>query len=117
MPHGHGGAGENPEEIHAFADTFLMDGKPLAKITGQGQDDKKAWATCSSQTKITKAEFNFTKDSGKWQERKWETLPAELSEDHLKCSLVIPDGISVYYFNVIDERGLYVSSEHVVVGK
>lgn len=33
MPHGHGGAGENPEVIHAFANWVLKDGPPLARVT------------------------------------------------------------------------------------
>ena len=32
-----GGAGENPEEIHAFADGFCIQGKPPAKVTGRGK--------------------------------------------------------------------------------
>ena len=39
MPHGHGPAGENPEEISVYADSFLRNGKPLAKITEHGIRD------------------------------------------------------------------------------
>ncbi|MCY3023980.1 MAG: acetylxylan esterase, partial [Planctomycetota bacterium] len=76
MPHGHGGPGENPPEIHAFADSLLRGGKPLAKITGQGSEGNKAWATYTCEVPVVKAELNFTKSSGAWPERKWETAPA-----------------------------------------
>ena len=36
MPHGHGGAGENPEEIRVFADSVLKKGTSLPVITGSG---------------------------------------------------------------------------------
>jgi hypothetical protein len=41
MPHAHGGAGENPEEIRVFADHLLGKGPPLARIRATG-------ASCSS---------------------------------------------------------------------
>jgi len=113
MPHGHGGAGENPEEILAFAEQICRGGKPLASITSFGAEGPIAWATYASEIPITKGEFNFTRDSGKWKDRKWETLPAKLDAANKKLSAEIPADAKVYYFNAIDERGLYVSSEHV----
>ena len=44
MPHGHGGPGENPAEILAFAESQLRRGQPLAKITGQGRDGDQVWS-------------------------------------------------------------------------
>ena len=41
MPHGHGGAGENPEEIRVFADSILKGGSPLPRITDQGREGTK----------------------------------------------------------------------------
>jgi dienelactone hydrolase len=112
MPHGHGGAGEKPPEIHAFAEQMLNGGKPLAKVTGQGVKDGQAWVTFTSGVPVTKAELCFTKASGKWQDRKWESAPATV--DAGKASAPLPDGATVYYINLIDERGLYVSGEHGV---
>jgi dienelactone hydrolase len=104
MPHGHGPAGEGPEEIRVFADHILKGGPPLARITGPN--------TFESATPIVKAELNFTKDTGAWQKRKWETIPSTLDAAQCKFSAAIPSGATVYYFNLVDERGCVVSSEH-----
>lgn len=112
MPHGHGGAGENPEEIRVFADSIVNGGTPLAKITGQGRESGKAWVKFESKAPVTGAELLYTKDTGKWQDRLWETAPAELDTAHQSVSAVLPDGATVYYFNLIDDRQCVVSSEH-----
>ncbi len=112
MPHGHGGAGENPAEIHTFAESLFNGGAPLTKILKQGRDGKNAWATFESKSPIAKVELNFTRDTGKWQQRKWETLPAVLDAKAGRASATLPEGVTVYYLNLIDERGLVVSAEH-----
>jgi dienelactone hydrolase len=111
MPHGHGGPGENPEEIHAFADSILMGGKPLARITGQGRDGTKVWATCEAAAPVVKAELMVTRDVGKWQDRNWEALPAAV-EPRGKVTATLPDGAAVWYLNLEDDRGCVVSTEH-----
>ncbi len=113
MPHGHGGAGENPEEIRVFADSVLQQGTPLAAITGTGCEGANVWATYSATTSVVKAELNFTKDSGGWQERKWESIPAGLAAD--RVSARVPEGTRVYYFNLFDQRDCVVSTEHVEI--
>ncbi|MDD4870241.1 MAG: acetylxylan esterase [Kiritimatiellae bacterium] len=115
MPHGHGAAGENPEEIHVFADNILKSDVPLACITKQGFDDGKAWVTFDSKRPIMKSELNFTKDTGIWQKRKWETIPADLDLAQHKVSITVPAGTTVFYLNLIDENKLAVSSEHVEI--
>lgn len=60
---------------------------------------------------MTKAEFNFTRDTGKWQDRKWESIPAKVTGDRATASL--PEGTRVYYLNLFDQRGCVVSTEHV----
>jgi dienelactone hydrolase len=113
MPHGHGAAGENPEEIRAFADHVLKKDVPLACITKQGFDDGKAWVTYGSQKPIAKAELNFTKDTGTWKTRKWETIPADLDTVQHKAIVSVPSDVTVFYLNLFDEQGLVVSSEHI----
>lgn len=109
MPHGHGGPGENPEEIRAFADHILKGGPALARITAQGR----AWVAFASASRIVKAELNYTRDSGVWQQRKWITLPATLDAAQNKASAALPAGVTVHYFNLVDEHGLVVSTEHI----
>lgn len=111
MPHGHGPAGEAPKEIWVYADSFLKGGEPLARITGQGREGSRVWATFRSKRPIVKAELNVTKDTGKWPDRRWEALPAAISGSRVTASL--PDGVRVYYVNLFDDRDCVVSTEHV----
>ncbi|MCZ7640463.1 MAG: acetylxylan esterase [Verrucomicrobia bacterium] len=113
MPHGHGGAGENPEEIRVFADSVLKAGTPLARITSSGRKGTSAWASYVSPVPIVRAELNITRDSGRWQDRRWEALPATLADGQVNAPL--PEGTRVYYFNLFDERDCVVSTEHEVV--
>jgi dienelactone hydrolase len=111
MAHAHGGPGEKPEEIHAFANAIFKGGAPLAKVTGQGVEKGEAWATFASKAPIVKAELSFTKDAGKWQARKWESVAAKIEKD--RVSAAVPDGARVFYLNLFDDRDLVVSTEHV----
>ncbi|MFA5189541.1 MAG: prolyl oligopeptidase family serine peptidase [Verrucomicrobiia bacterium] len=113
MPHGHGPAGEGPEEIRALADSILKKGKPLARITAQGRKGDETWATFESKTKIAKAELNFTKDTGVWQKRLWETTPVNLDPARRRVTAAVPAGATVFYLNLFDEQGLVVSTEHI----
>jgi dienelactone hydrolase len=113
MPHGHGAAGENPEEIHVFADQILRQGQPLASITDQGQSAEEAWATFKTDVAITKAELAFTRDLGKWQDRKWEQLPAEIDAKTGRVTAKIPADAKVFYLNLFDDRNCAVSTQHI----
>jgi dienelactone hydrolase len=112
MPHGHGVAGENPEEIHAFADNILTGGTPLATIAKQGRNGNTAWVEYAAKTPVTKAELHYTKATGKWQDRLWECAPATLDAKTNRASAEIPEGTTVYYINFTDEHDLVVSGEH-----
>jgi len=112
MPHGHH-AGWAPNEIEAFAESVLNAAPPLTRITGQGRADGTVWATFESVSPVVKAELNVTHDTGPWQKRKWEALPAQVEDG--KASAPLPAGTTVYYLNLTDERGLLVSTEHVEV--
>ena len=113
MPHGHGAAGENPEEIHVFVNQILRQGPPLATITAQGQSADEAWAAFKSEVPIAKAELTFTRDTGKWQDRKWEQIPAELDPSAGRVTAKIPADAKVFYLNLFDDRQCAVSTQHV----
>jgi dienelactone hydrolase len=112
MPHGHGEPGENPPEIQAMADTLLKSGVPLARIERTGRTGRTAWISFESPAPILKAELNYTTGSNPWQQREWMTLPADLAVNARRASAILPPGVTVYYFNLWDERNLVVSSEH-----
>jgi len=113
MPHGHGPAGENPEEIHFFANAILNNGKPLPKIVEQGFNSGEAWANFKADVAITKAELCFSRQSVRWQDREWETAPAELDASTSRVSAKVPDDATVFYLNLFDEHDCVVSTEHI----
>ena len=113
MPHGHGAAGENPEEIHVFANSLLRAGQPLAKVTEHGADGDVAWAVFESTSPIAKAELCVTRQSGRWQDREWESLSATIDPATSKVTAKIPSDATVFYLNLFDERNCAVSAPHV----
>lgn len=113
MPHGHGGPGENPAEIRAFADSVLGNGPPLPRITTCGVDRGTMWVEFEASSRVTGAELLYTCDSGPWQKRKWQAVAASLDQAKRRAEARIPDGAVVCYINLADERSLIVSSEHI----
>lgn len=115
MPHGHGGAGENAAELPIFADRWLKDGVGLATITGHGMDGRTAWAEYDSPFSV-RGDLLFTRDAGRWPDRKWESQGAQHDTAKRRVSATVPDGATAWYFNLTDFRGLIVSSEHQTSG-
>ena len=114
MPHGHE-PGENVPEIYAFADQYLKAALPLASIREQQRTGRLVVLEYRSTTPVMRAELNFTQDSGDWEHRKWQTVPADLDQGKNKVTVTLPEGVTVYYLNLIDDRGLIVSSQHEVL--
>lgn len=112
MRHGHG-AGWRPSEIYAFADSIVKDGLPLPKLTQPKITADQVTASFSSAAKVTQSQLLYTRDTGLWPERKWETAPAMMSDSMI--SATVPAGASVVFFNLSDERNLMVSSEFVQI--
>ena len=113
MPHGHGDAGEAPEETFTFADTFLKGGDPMAEITGQGREGSEVWCEFTCAVPVVRAELNTTRDTGSWPGRAWLASEANLTDGRVTAAL--PEGTTVYYINLFDERDLCVSTEHVEI--
>ena len=116
MPHGHE-PGETPAEIHVFAEHHLKSGAPPAQVRQQGRKSRRVWVKYKSQSPIVRAELNYTLDSGVWEKRRWESAAAAVDAAHSTAAATLPEGTAVYYFNLIDERGIVVSSEHEVSGR
>ena len=112
MPHGHP-QGALPEEIHAYANSLLMRGAKAPKITRANTRGDRVEVRFAGGRAVTKAELNYTKDAGRWQDRKWETTPAELSGGK-RASAALPAGATAYYLNLFDAEGRVVSSEYVI---
>jgi len=104
MKHSHPD-GAKPEEIFSYASGKRM------KIRKQGIHGQEAWLDYAKDLKPVKAELCFTKDTGRWQDRKWETIVARI-EGHRALG-TIPSGATVAYLNLVDGAGLIVSGEHL----
>lgn len=113
MPHGHGAAGENPEEIRVFADSLLMGKKPLPLVKGLSRQGNRLTALFASEVPVVRAELCFTKSTGRWQDREWLTSPAVISSESGKVEAELPSGAVVAYLNLFDERDCVVSSRHL----
>ena len=109
MPHSHED-GERPEEIFAFADHLLRSMPPLATVQSPSQRGELVWLSYTAQVPIAKADFNYTTDRGEWKDRHWITVIAESQSPHT-FQAKLPLGVTAYYFNIIDEHGLTVSSD------
>jgi dienelactone hydrolase len=112
MPHGHGGPGENPPEILAFAEEQFGRGRPMTRIVAQGRDGRQAWAQFVATTPLERAELSYTCQSGNWRDRKWETASAAIDLAANRVTAQLPEGVTVYYLSLIDQRNLRVSTEH-----
>ncbi|MFN7921557.1 MAG: acetylxylan esterase [Bryobacteraceae bacterium] len=113
MKHSHPD-GAVPEEIHAYADAMLKKGEPLGRVAAQGMASGRMWVKYAGGRAPAKAELEYTADTGKWQDRKWETVPGEIDGKTHRASARVPAGAKAYYLNLFDESGRVVSSEHVV---
>ena len=116
MPHGHGAAGENPAEILAFADSMTRGARPLPAFTRVVCEGRTVSAAFNANgRRVAKAELNTTTHTGKWQERVWQAAPVTINgnasgEGTLGAEL--PEGTTVWFFNLFTDDGLCVSSQH-----
>ena len=104
---------DGDRQIYAFADSIVKDGVPLPKLTQPKIAGDQVTVSFSSASKVAQAELLYTRDTGLWPQRKWETAPAKTSASEV--SAIVPDGATVLFFNLTDERGLLVSSEFIQI--
>ena len=109
MAHGHQ-AGWEPREIDMFADHFFRGAPALPAVSRMRRDGNRVCATVVSDRPIAKGHLLYTADAGRWQERKWHQIPADLEDRSVAATL--PDPATVSFLAVEDDRGAYVSSPH-----
>ncbi len=107
-PHGHI---FSFREVDAFIDSHVMGGKALPKLGAMKTSDGIVRVNVSSPSPVTKAELDYTTDSGPWQKRVWKRVPAEVNGKTVSVPLPRERPL-VYYILVTDERGLSVSTPH-----
>ena len=120
MPHGHGAAGENPAEILAFADSVTRGGQPLPAFTRAAREGRTVRAAFIANGRaVARAELNSTTHTGRWQERVWQAGSVALNRGESGTGTLeaeLPEGSTVWYFNLFTDDGLCVSSQHEELG-
>jgi len=112
MPHGQGD-GAWPEEIRIFADHHLRGCAPLADIAPPTVTDGRVAAACRSEVIPREMRLLYTRDDGPWLERAWHVAPAERDWPLTRITAVVPDGARMCFVNLVDARGMTVSSEYI----
>ena len=112
MPHGHE-AGWAPNEIGTFADSVLSGGAPLARITDVQVSDSDIEVSYEAVRPIVKAELCYTRATGFWSDRKYNSVPLDIDHDSARLVAEIPASATVIFVNLCDDRGCLVSTEHV----
>ena len=108
LPHGHIWTFG---EVDAFVDSVLLESKPLPQLGPMKIKNIQALAAVSSPVAISKAELHYTNDTGEWQKRHWEILPATVTGGKVVAPLPAKRPVT-FFLGVTDERGLRVSTEH-----
>ena len=108
LPHGHIWTFN---EVDVFVDSVLRGGPPLPRLEQPKIDGDRVSVKVISPVPVKEAALHYTTDSGEWQKRHWQTLPAELKDNTIIARLPGQRPL-VWYLAVTDERGLRVSTEH-----
>ncbi len=104
----------NQKEIFAFADAITGKGRPLPDIGKAVIADGYASAGISGDGDLRVSRFTamlvYTMDTCGWQNRKWQSVPAEVKAN--RVSQKLPPETTAFYFNVTDQEGLTFSSAY-----
>ena len=106
---GHGHIWTFPE-VDAFINSHVNKGAPLLKIGPTEVAGDKATAIISGPGRAVKVQLDYA-DA---KERVWNSIPAEVNGKSVTANLPALRPI-IFYFNVMDERGLSISNPHVIV--
>jgi len=111
MAHGHGGAGENPAEIHGFMNHYLCGQTAYPVLAECRCANGRLAATYMHTVGEIHAEILFTHDRNNWPDRNWDVLPAQIDTATHTISAAIPDGASACFLNLYDSRNCAVSTD------
>jgi dienelactone hydrolase len=108
LPHGHIWTFD---EVDVFVDSVLRGGIPLPRLGRMEIHGDRVSAEVISPVPIKHAALRYTTDTGEWQKRRWQTVPAKLMGHTVSARLPGQHPL-VCFLSVTDERGLRVSTEH-----
>ena len=102
---------EAPQLWNVVEEMAIAGGIPLPRLGRMEIHGDRVSAKVISPVPIKQAALHFTADTGEWQKRRWQTVPAELKDNTLSAPLPEQRPLACY-LAVIDERGLRLSTEH-----
>ena len=108
-PHGH--IWTFPE-VDAFAASVLRREPSLVTLSAPKIEGGKLVARLDRVTGFKEMSLCYTTNSGPWQQRKWQTIPARVEGGRLTGELPATRPL-VAFLAVKDDAGCHVSSEHV----
>ncbi len=108
LPHGHIWT---YAEVDHFVDSLLRSGPPLPRLSAPAIQGTLVTANVDSSSPLKQASLLYTTGTGAWQQRRWETVPAEIKGQYILAHLPTQRPLT-WYLLATDERGLRVSTEH-----
>jgi len=108
LPHGHIWTFD---EVDVFVDSVLRGGTPLPCLGPMQVKGERVTAKLIAPVPIREAALHYTTDTGEWQKRHWETVPAEVGHGTISAPLPAERPL-VWFLSLTDDRGLRVSTEH-----
>ena len=106
------------KEVDTFIDNALQPGPdklPLVRLGAIQQDNQMASVPILPGTMPVSAQLHFTKDTGSWTARQWQSLPATLTGAEITATLTQERPLT-FFFTVTDARGLITSSAYLEMG-
>lgn len=113
MRHGHA-PGWQPIEIGLFVDSVLRGGVGLAHLEPMKTRGNRVEAAFQAKSPIVSGQLQYTSDRGRWAERRWESVPADIKDGVVRAELPAARPL-VYFLSIIDERGALVSTPHATL--
>ncbi len=101
-------------EVDRFADGVLRGESGLVRMGPPVVRDGRLSVALDHTTGLKEAMLCYTVDLGPWQQRKWQTAPAQVEGHRLSADLPTARPL-VAFLALIEEDGAHVSSEHVEV--
>ena len=111
LPHGHIWTFG---EVDAFIDSHLKKGEKLLDLSDITVKGNIVSAKVTGTVGIKSANVHYAKADGPWQKREWKTTPADRRGGTIAAQLPA-DRPLVVELAVTDERGLEVTTPHVIV--
>ncbi|MCA9085147.1 MAG: prolyl oligopeptidase family serine peptidase [Planctomycetaceae bacterium] len=120
MRHGHP-PGWAPKEIGLFIDSYCRRetsstdeadgsiGQPLPVPDAPRQDGDHIVVNVQTAVPLKSAALHYTTDSGRRSDRKWTTVPAEISQSVVRA-MMPPDNANTWFVSVTDQRDAMVTT-------